>query len=220
MTPGAGRAGAFAKGAGLEERGWEAALSSLPDSAFFEVMRHYLGPLSTPFHRPDLIERLSAFMERPETAERAASYLDAEDALLLSCVLIHDSPDEAELGRILPDVPGWRPLALRERLFNLEERLLIRRMPGGEGSRGAGSRRGEGRGGMPGNAAAAKVSEATGSRGAGSRGEGSRGAAPPAGETGAGELRAGEPDEAGRTEGPGAWVKSGTPGKRGGISWF
>ena len=216
MTPGAGRAGAFAKGAGLEERGWEAALSSLPDSAFFEVVRHYLGPLSTPFHRPDLIERLSAFMERPETAERAASYLDAEDALLLSCVLIHDSPDEAELGRILPDMPGWRPLALRERLFNLEERLLIRRMPGGEGSRGAGSRRGEGRGGMPGNAAAAKVSEATGSRGADSRGADSRGAAPPAGETGAGELRTGEPEEAGRTEGAGAWVKSGTPGKRGG----
>ena len=197
MTPGSGRAGAFAKGAGLEERGWEAALSSLPDSAFFEVMRHYLGPLSTPFHRPDLIERLSAFMERPETAERAASYLDVEDALLLSCVLIHDSPDEAELGRILPDMPGWRPLALRERLFNLEERLLIRRMPRGEGFRGEGFR-GEG------------------FRGEGFRGAGSRGAAPPAGETGAGELRSGEPEEAGRTEGAGAWVKSGTPGKKGG----
>ena len=187
MIPGAGRSGAFAEDAGIEERGWEDALSSLPDSAFFEVVRHYLGPVSTPFHRPDLIERLSAFMGRPETAERAASYLDAEDALLLSCVLIHDSPDEAELGRILGDMPGWRPLALRERLFNLEERLLIRRMPGGAGSRGAGS-----------------------------RGAGSRGAVPPAGEAGARELGAREPEEAGRTEASGAWVKLGTPGKRGG----
>ena len=116
---------------GAETAGWEAALSGIPDSGFFEVMRHYLGPVSTPFHRPDLIERLAGFMGRPEAAEAAAAYLDAEDALLLSCIFIHDSPDEAELLRILPEGPGRSPLALRERLFNLEERLLIRRTRGG-----------------------------------------------------------------------------------------
>ena len=138
MIADAGRPEALGNGAGPETAGWEAALSGIPDSGFFEVMRHYLGPVSTPFHRPDLIERLAGFMGRPEAAEAAAAYLDAEDALLLSCIFIHDSPDEAELLRILPEGPGRRPLALRERLFNLEERLLIRRTHGGVGALGAG----------------------------------------------------------------------------------
>ena len=113
---------------------WKAAMLRLEDDAFFELMRGALGAIKTPFNKHRLIERLAAFLRRPEVRERAAALLDREDARLLSAVALLDHPDEERLTAFFErEIPF---LELHCRLLNLEERLLIyRESPDADGSR-------------------------------------------------------------------------------------
>lgn len=101
---------------------WLEVFSALPDAGFFEVVRHYLGPVETPFHKPDLVNRMKDFFEREDVAARVIDYIDPVDALFLTFIGFHKQPTEENLLRM---IPGLRYVALREKLLNLEERLLI-----------------------------------------------------------------------------------------------
>jgi len=101
---------------------WPEVFSALPDSGFFEVVRHYLGPVSTPFHKPDLIRQMEMFFAREDVSQRVLEYISPEDALFLTFIGFHRQPTEESLLRM---IPGVRYVALREELLNLEERLLI-----------------------------------------------------------------------------------------------
>ena len=106
----------------MRQSDWASVFSSLPNTAFFEVVRHYLGPVSTPFHKPDLIAKLTAFLKRDDVIRRSLDFIDEEDAQVLSCIDLYPHPTEKTLKCVLPNI---RPLALQEKLINLEERLLI-----------------------------------------------------------------------------------------------
>jgi len=101
---------------------WPEVFSALPDSGFFEVVRHYLGPVSTPFHKPDLVHQMEQFFAREDVSRRVHEYITPEDALFLTFIAYHKRPTEDNLSRMIPEV---RYVALREELLNLEERLLI-----------------------------------------------------------------------------------------------
>lgn len=101
---------------------WSDVFAALPDTGFFEVVRHYLGPVSTPFHKPDLVGRMKEFFARDEVTRRVLDYIDPDDALFLTFIGFHKQPTEENLIRM---IPGIRYVALRETLLNLEERLLI-----------------------------------------------------------------------------------------------
>lgn len=101
---------------------WTDVFAALPDTGFFEVVRHYLGPVSTPFHKPDLIGRMKEFFARDEVARRVIDYINPDDALFLTFIGFHKQPTEENLIRM---IPGIRYVAMREKLLNLEERLLI-----------------------------------------------------------------------------------------------
>ena len=101
---------------------WPEVFSALPDSGFFEVVRHYLGPVSTPFHKPDLVHQMEQFFAREDVSRRVHEYITAEDAMFLTFIAYHKRPTEDNLSRMIPEV---RYVALREELLNLEERLLI-----------------------------------------------------------------------------------------------
>ena len=106
----------------MKSASWEEVLEALPDPAFFEVVRHYLGPVRTPFHKPELSIRMEEFFSRESVLERAMDYIGPEDARMLTLVAFHGRPSETnlrELSRHL-GLP-----AFREKLLNLEERLLI-----------------------------------------------------------------------------------------------
>ena len=45
---------------------FQSALLTLPDDAFFELIRNYLGPVKTPFNKHTLIARLVSFLRKPE----------------------------------------------------------------------------------------------------------------------------------------------------------
>jgi hypothetical protein len=51
---------------------WTEVFASMSDSAFFEVVRHYLGPVSTPFHKPDLISGMEEFFGNPGCLSKTA----------------------------------------------------------------------------------------------------------------------------------------------------
>jgi hypothetical protein len=101
---------------------WPEILSALPDPAFFEVVRHYLGPVSTPFHKPEIIGRMEEFFNRPDVVQRAVDYIELADALVLTYIRFYRDPTDENLNRVVADM---RYAALRDRLLNLEERLLI-----------------------------------------------------------------------------------------------
>jgi len=107
---------------------WTAVFAAIPEPAFFEIVRHYLGPVRTPYHKPDLIARLTEFFGRRDVIRRVRDFLGDEDARILTIVAYHDEPSTDIVGALLPDV---RPTALNDALLNLEERLLIWRKADG-----------------------------------------------------------------------------------------
>jgi len=106
----------------MKKSTWSEVFAALPDAGFFEVVRHYLGPVSTPFHKPDLIHKMEKFFAREDVSKRIIEYINPEDALFLTFIGFHKYPTEISLTRMIPEV---RYVALREKLLNLEERLLI-----------------------------------------------------------------------------------------------
>ncbi|MFW5694617.1 MAG: hypothetical protein ACOCYB_05575 [Alkalispirochaeta sp.] len=95
----------------------------LTDESFFSLYRNYRGPIQTPYNKHDLITELRDFLARPDTLERITRVLDATDRIVLSAVDLLDSPDEHTLQRFLDG--ELEPSALRDRILNLKDRLLL-----------------------------------------------------------------------------------------------
>ncbi len=112
------------------ESSWKDVFVSLPDAAFFEVVRNYLGPVRTPFHKPDLVGRTAEFFSQDSVRERVLSFIDPEDSRILTIVAFHGASSEETLRDFSLHL---RPSAILEKLLNLEERLLIfKKTPGKE----------------------------------------------------------------------------------------
>jgi hypothetical protein len=98
---------------------WKKALVTLPDSAFFALVRHYLGPIQTPFNKQilvgDLVDRLSS---GESAANRRLLLTEAEADVLAALLYLGPSAPE-ELAEFL----GEPLTTLALRLVNLEERL-------------------------------------------------------------------------------------------------
>ena len=106
----------------MSNASWTDVFASLPDSGFFEVVRHYAGPVKTPFHKPELVSRMEAFFGREDVLERVFAFLDEHDVRLLTIVAWLNGVSGTRLAGLMPDMSY---VMLRERLLNLEERLLI-----------------------------------------------------------------------------------------------
>lgn len=104
---------------------WKKIMIALPDKAFFPTVRNYLGEIQTPFHKPDLIEQLSNFLSKESSVERILSYIDENDAAILSACDLLEAAEPQALQLLLSD--RFTFLELHHRLLNLEERLLIYR---------------------------------------------------------------------------------------------
>ncbi len=108
---------------------WKAALLTLSDGPFFDLMRTYLGDIRTPFNKQRLVDELEGFLGRKEIQETIASYLDASDKLLVAALAELGEPTAEELAAFFE---GELPFAeLHAILLNLEERLIIYRIDGG-----------------------------------------------------------------------------------------
>ena len=100
---------------------WKRALVTLPDTTFFAWLRHYLGPLQTPFNKQNLIQELIQRVSSPE-ASRVRRLLLTDADLDILAALKHLGPTSA------PALAAWLDLSetvLQLRLLNLEERLWL-----------------------------------------------------------------------------------------------
>lgn len=98
-------------------------LLALEDEEFFAVMRNYLGPLSTPFNKHDLIRRLERFLTKEETVSRIRGYIDSWDREILAAVHYFREPTERDLHFFFGESHGY--LDLHSRLLNLQDRLIL-----------------------------------------------------------------------------------------------
>jgi hypothetical protein len=105
------------------ESRWKSAFLTLPDAAFFDILRNYLGEFKTPYNKHSLLENLRRFLLRAETRERIVSLVDEPDAQLLTAVEILDAPGHEQLYRLFEGEMSY--LALHHRLLNLQDRLLV-----------------------------------------------------------------------------------------------
>ncbi|MCL1928940.1 MAG: hypothetical protein FWG07_09150 [Treponema sp.] len=104
---------------------WESALMTLPDAAFFDLMRSVLGTVKTPFNKQKLVEELSRFIVRPDILENIAAYIDTNDRRIIAAIALLSEPVPGELESFFTGEYSY--VELQSMLLNLEERLIIYR---------------------------------------------------------------------------------------------
>lgn len=102
---------------------WRKMLSLYGDDSYFFLVRNYLGPVSTPFHKPALTDRLTTFFLNEQHQDRILSLIDDDDALILSAVWLMKTPREQDLFDVF--LNDFHYAELQRRIVNLEERLLL-----------------------------------------------------------------------------------------------
>jgi hypothetical protein len=104
---------------------WQSALMTLPDTAFFDLMRSALGNIKTPFNKQKLLEDLSTFLSRPEIQETVAAFLDDADRRIIAAVAVLGEPIPGEMESFFSGEYAYADL--HSLLLNLEERLIVYR---------------------------------------------------------------------------------------------
>jgi hypothetical protein len=104
---------------------WESALMTLPDNAFFVLMRSVLGAIKTPFNKQNLLEDLSVFLSRSDIQKTMAAYIDDHDSRIIAAVALLGEPCEDELERFFSGEYSY--VQLHALLLNLEERHILYR---------------------------------------------------------------------------------------------
>ncbi|MDR1388692.1 MAG: hypothetical protein LBJ31_01765 [Treponema sp.] len=104
---------------------WKSSLMTLPDNAFFVLMRSVLGVIKTPFNKQNLLEDLSIFLSRADIQKTMATYIDPADRWIISAIALLDEPCEDDLERFFSIEFSY--VQLHALLLNLEERHILYR---------------------------------------------------------------------------------------------
>jgi hypothetical protein len=104
---------------------WKSALLTLPDKAYFDLMRCVFGSIKTPFNKHRLMEELTAFLNRKEIQEIIGAYIDETDRRILTAIAALDEPGPGDLESFFAG--EYSCLELQALLVNLEERLILYR---------------------------------------------------------------------------------------------
>ena len=104
---------------------WKAALMTLPDSNFFELLRSVFGNIKTPFNKQRLLEDLGNFLSRNEIRKIIAAYIDEQDRQLIAAVALLGEPVTGDLEDFFAGEMAYTEL--HALIVNLEERLILYR---------------------------------------------------------------------------------------------
>ena len=102
---------------------WKALMRELPEPVFMEIMNNYLGGVTTPYNKTDLLSALAGRLTRPENLERQIGRLSGEDRLLLAAILWFKNANLPFLKDLFSS--RYSPREIQDRIRSLEERLLI-----------------------------------------------------------------------------------------------
>jgi len=95
----------------------------MEDETFFYIIRNYLGPLQTPFHKPTLIKDLIKFLSIKSVQEKILLYIDTLDKKVLTAVVLLSQPTIHDIYQLFHD--EYEFFQLQQTIINLEERLLL-----------------------------------------------------------------------------------------------
>jgi len=98
-------------------------MRELPETVFMEIMNNYLGGVTTPYNKTDLLNTLASRLCRPESEKRQISMITREDILILSAISWFSSPDVFFLNEFFSS--RFSPFEIQRRITSLEERLLV-----------------------------------------------------------------------------------------------
>ncbi|MDR3167896.1 MAG: hypothetical protein LBT93_08130 [Treponema sp.] len=104
---------------------WKSALMTLPDNAYFELMRSIFGNIKTPFNKQRIMEELASLLAREEIRKTIRAYIDERDHRIIAAVALLDEPVPADLEYFFAG--EFSVAEIRFMLLNLEERFLIYR---------------------------------------------------------------------------------------------
>ena len=104
---------------------WRQCLNILPDNQFFDLVHIYLGKVSTPYNKTNLIERLSAFLRKDENKKNIIALLSEEDKKFLSAIKFIPECTYEKLEKFFEGDENFSSRVLVEKIENLSQRLLI-----------------------------------------------------------------------------------------------
>ncbi len=104
---------------------WDAALLTLPENSFFELMRSIFGNIKTPFNKQKLIQDLTGFLNKKEVQETIRNYIDENDHRVIAAIGVLGEPFPGELESFFGGEYSYADL--HSIVLNLEERLIVYR---------------------------------------------------------------------------------------------
>ncbi|MDR0323197.1 MAG: helicase-associated domain-containing protein, partial [Treponema sp.] len=105
---------------------WKSALMTMPDNSFFELLRCVFGKIKTPFNKQQLLKDLEMFLLRKDIQKTIASYIDENDAKIISAVALFGESAPGELESFFSDEFSFAQL--QDIIVNLEERFIFYRI--------------------------------------------------------------------------------------------
>jgi hypothetical protein len=104
---------------------WKSALMTLPDTAYFDLMRTIFGNIKTPFNKQRLMEDLFVLLSREEIRKIIAAYIDRTDHKVIAAIALLDEPVPGDLEVFFAG--ELSRTELHGALLNLEERFILYR---------------------------------------------------------------------------------------------
>jgi hypothetical protein len=104
---------------------WKASIMTLPDNAFFELLRTVFGKIKTPFNKQMLLGDLEKFLLRKDILTNIACYIDDNDIRIITAIAALDEPSQGDLESFFSGELSYAELY--DLVINLEERFILYR---------------------------------------------------------------------------------------------
>ena len=98
---------------------------TLPENAFFELLRTIFGKIKTPFNKQVLMNDLEKFLLRDDIIKNIACYINHDDVIIIAAVAVLNEPSPEDLETFFAGELSYT--ALHDLIINLEERFIIYR---------------------------------------------------------------------------------------------
>jgi hypothetical protein len=102
---------------------WEESLASLDESLFLILAANFIGKVPTPFHRPQIIKRLTTLFSNDLFVKRVEDSLTLVDRQILTVTALLGSATQKQLCELFAN--GLSYAVIQQEIVNLEERLLL-----------------------------------------------------------------------------------------------
>jgi hypothetical protein len=104
---------------------WKESITTLPDNAFFELLRSVFGKIKTPYSKQTLAGDLEKFLLREDIQKNIACYIDDNDTRIIAAVAALNEPCLNDLEIFFAGDLNYAEL--HDLVVNLEERFILYR---------------------------------------------------------------------------------------------